>query len=215
MIRRTGRFFARLVLLFAALIVLMGVLPVGPWLHHALVEADAPRRADAIVVLGGGIVDDDLLGASTTSRLVHGLRLQHRGYAPIVILTGGNPIDPRTPESVVMRKVAEEVGARPDILVIETVADRTSTQGEAVARIARARGVRRILLVTSPEHSFRAARVFRKTGLDVISTPVIGRETPRPALMFHPMKVVNRLAALVPWMYEGGALAMYWWRGQL
>jgi uncharacterized SAM-binding protein YcdF (DUF218 family) len=214
MIRRTGRFVARLILLLVALIVLMGVLPIGAWLYRALVYADLPVRADAIVVLGGGIVNADLPGAATTSRLVHGLRLHHRGYAPIVILTGGNPIDPRTPESVVMRRVAEEVGARPEIFVMETVADTTATQGEAVARIARARGVRRILLVTSPEHSFRAVRVFRKTGLDVVSTPVTGR-APRASLAFGPRRVVERLVALVPWAYEGGAIALYWWRGQL
>ena len=215
MIRRATNLCAAVVLFLSAVIVLMGVLPVAPLIHRLMAVADPPRRVDAIVVLGGGVVDEELPGLSTTSRLVHALRLHHRGYAPLVILTGGNPIDPQLPESVVMRRVAEELGTKADILVVETAAARTATQGEAVARIARARGIHSILLVTSAEHSFRAVRVFRKTGLDVVSTPPIRRQPPRLSVEIHPVRVVERILALVPWVYEGGAIVTYWWRGWL
>jgi uncharacterized SAM-binding protein YcdF (DUF218 family) len=215
MIRRTARLLTSAIALAVVTIVLMGVLPVTPLLHRLLLVADAPRRADAIVVLGGGVVDEELPGLGTTARLVHGLRLHHRGYAPLVILTGGNPVDPRIPEATVMRRVAEELGVKPDVLVVEISADRTATQGEAVALIARARGIRSILLVTSPEHSLRAARVFRKTGLEVISTPVVGRRPPRLSVQIHPLRVLERTRALIPWIYEGVGIALYWWRGWL
>ena len=215
MIRRAATLLATMIILLAAGLVLMGVLPVGPLLYRAMLVADPPRRADAIVVLGGGVVDEELPGLDTTARLVHGLRLHHRGYAPLVILTGGNPIDPRVSEAIVMRHVAEELGAKPEILVVEPNAIRTATQGDAVARVARARGVRSILLVTSPAHSFRAARVFRKTGLQVISTPVVGRRPPRLSIEARPLHIVDRVLALAPWGYEGAAIALYWWRGWL
>ena len=215
MIRRVARFLTTALIVVVVTIILMGVLPVGAVLYRLMLVADPLRRADAIVVLGGGVIDDDLAGASTTVRLVYGLRLHHRGYAPLVILTGGNPVDPIVPESVVMRRVAEELGTKPEVLVVETVAARTATQGEAVARIARERGVRIILLVTSPEHSLRAARVFRKTGLTVISTPVVSRRPPRLSVTIHPYRVTERLAALMPWAYEAVAIGLYWWRGWL
>jgi uncharacterized SAM-binding protein YcdF (DUF218 family) len=215
MIRRTARLFTSTIVLAVVAVVLMGVLPVVPLLYRLMLVADPPRRADVIVVLGGGVIDEELPGHGTTARLVHGLRLHHRGYAPLVILTGGNPVDPRTPESAVMARVAGELGVKPEVLIVETVADRTATQSEAVARIARARGIRSVLLVTSPEHSFRAARVFRKTGLDVISTPVIGQRLPGLTVQVHPLRVLNRMVALIPWAYEGAALAQYWWRGWL
>lgn len=197
------------------LVLLGGALPLGPALFSLLLVAEPPRRADAIVVLGGGVHDEELPSTGTTSRLVHGLRLHHRGYAPVVILTGGNPAKPSIPEAAVMRRVAEELRTPADVLVTELVADRTSTQAEAVARIARERGIRTILLVTSGEHSWRATRVFRKAGLTVISTPVVPRVGPRFRVVVHPIDVVNRLTAFPPLLYESGAIALYWWRGWL
>jgi len=215
MIRRAARLFTTTLALVVVTIVLLGVLPTGPLLYRLMLVRDPPRRADAIVVLGGGVFDEELPHHASTVRLVHGLRLYHRGYAPLVILTGGNPLDPRIPEATVMGRVAEELGVKPEALVIETVADRTGTQGPAVARIARARGIRSILLVTSPEHSFRAARVFRKTGLEVVSTPVAARRAPALSAAIHPLRVLERIVGLVPWGYEAAAIAIYWWRGWL
>jgi uncharacterized SAM-binding protein YcdF (DUF218 family) len=215
MIRRLRRRVTGLLALAFLVTVLSGVFPVAAALWRLLVVAEAPRRADAIVVLGGGVLDEDTAGSGTLVRLVHGLRLHHRGYAPLVILTGGNPVRPEHPESQVMRKVAEEIGTRPDVLVVETVADRTATQAEAVARIARARGIRSILLVTSGEHSRRATLVFRKTGLEVISTPAIARRPPRLTIALHPRYVAERACALLPVSYEVTALGLYWWRGWL
>jgi len=215
MIRRAAHLFSTVVVLVVIAIVLLGVLPVEPLIYRFLVVADPLRRADAIVVLGGGVFDEDLPSLSTTARLVHGLRLHRRGYAPVVILTGGNPVEPKVPESAVMRRVAEELGTKPDVLIVETAAARTATQSEAVARIARARGIRSILLVTSAEHTFRATRVFRKTGLDVASAPPVYERPPRLSLEIRPRYVLSRILSLVPWAYEGAALALYWWRGWL
>jgi uncharacterized SAM-binding protein YcdF (DUF218 family) len=215
MMRRLRRRVTGLLALGFVVTVLSGVFPVAAGLWRLLVVAEAPRRADAIVVLGGGVVDEDTPGSGTLVRLVHGLRLHRRGYAPVVILTGGNPVRPEEPESQVMRRVAEELGATPDVLVVETRADRTATQGEAVARIARGRGIRTILLVTSGEHSRRAALVFRKTGLDVVSTPAIPRRPPRLTITLHPRHVAERVCALLPASYEVAALGLYWWRGWL
>jgi uncharacterized SAM-binding protein YcdF (DUF218 family) len=196
-------------------IVLAGALPVGPLMYRTLLVADPPRHADAIVVLGGGVYDENLPVSETTARLVQGLRLYHRGYAPLIILTGGNPDRPAIPESAAMARVAEDLGIPRDVLVVETVADRTATQAEAVARIARARSLRTILLVTSPEHSYRAARVFRKTGLDVVSTPMLPQRLPRMTVTLDPRSIVRQAAALSPMVYEYVAIALYWSRGWL
>ena len=215
MILRVRHGIVQLMALGFLAIVLAGVLPVAPLLHRALLVNEAPRKADAIVVLGGGVHDEDLPAAGTTTRLVHGLRLFQRGYAPMVILTGGNPERPWIPEAGVMERVARELGFRPEVLIVEKVADRTATQGAAVATIARQHGIKTVLLVTSGEHSWRAARVFRKTGLEVISTPVTPQRPPRIALAWRPLAVMDRLRALVPLVYESAAIGLYWWRGWL
>ncbi len=138
------------------------------------------------------------------------------GIAPVVILTGGNPVDPSVPEATVMALVAEEVGSKPGVLVVERTAARTFTQGEAVARIARERGIRSILLVTSAEHSYRSVRVFRKTGLDVISTPVVAAAPAAAVDRAGASGTSSRACARSQGVaYESVALALYWWRGWL
>jgi uncharacterized SAM-binding protein YcdF (DUF218 family) len=114
-----------------------------------------------------------------------------------------------------MSRVAQELGADPGVLILETVSNRTATQGTAVASLARERGIRSILLVTSPEHSFRASRVFARAGLEVISTPTRGSYLPRLAPTIRPYSVARRLCGLVPLAYESAAVALYWWRGWL
>jgi uncharacterized SAM-binding protein YcdF (DUF218 family) len=214
MIQRVYRRVTSLLALVFVLLVLVGVFPVAPALVRLFLVADPPRKADAIVVLGGGVHDAQTLAGETTTRLVHGLRLHHQGYAPVIILTGGNPIDPAVPEAAVMARVAREIGTRPDVLIVERDAARTATQGEAVARIARERGIRSILLVTSPEHSYRSARVFRKAGLDVISAPFLTRP-PKVTIALWPHRVFDRVCWMRPIAYESVALALYWWRGWL
>src|SRR5215207_2026252 len=113
MIRAARRTIVGFLAACFVLFVLAGVLPLVPAVYQLLLVSDPLRPADAIVVLGGGVHDEDLPAAGTTSRLVHGLRLQHRGYAPLVILTGGNPAKPWIPESGVMRRVAEELRTPP------------------------------------------------------------------------------------------------------
>jgi uncharacterized SAM-binding protein YcdF (DUF218 family) len=215
MIQRAYRRLTSLLALGLVLVVLAGVFPVAAVFTRMLLVAEPPRRADAIVVLGGGVHDAQTLSGTTTARLVHGLRLHHRGYAPVVILTGGNPIDPSVPEAAVMALVAQEVGVKPGVLVVERTAARTSTQGEAVARIARERGIRSVLLVTSAEHSYRSMRVFRKAGLEVISTPAVPQRLPRLSIVLEPRYVFERVCALQGVLYETVALALYWWRGWL
>jgi uncharacterized SAM-binding protein YcdF (DUF218 family) len=63
--------------------------------------------------------------------------------------------------------------------------------------------------VTSPEHSRRAALVFRKTGLEVISTPPVGRELPRFSVTLHPRFIAERVLGLHPIVYELAALGLY------
>jgi uncharacterized SAM-binding protein YcdF (DUF218 family) len=215
MIQRAYRRLTSALALVFVLLVLAGILPVAPAFARLMVVADPPRHADAIVVLGGGVHDARTLSAGTTTRLVHGLRLHHRGYAPVVILTGGNPVDPAVPEAGVMALVAQELGTRPGVLIVERTAARTTTQGNAVARIARERGIRSILLVTSAEHSYRSVRVFRKAGLDVISTPVVAQRPPRLSVVLEPRFVFERVCALQNVAYESVAVALYWWRGWL
>lgn len=198
------------------LLLVSGVLPVGRWLEQPLVVSEPVRSADAIVILSGGITDNDTLSLTSTQRLVHGLRLFKRGLAPVVILTGANPDDPRVPEADVMAKVARELGIPPFSVIVDRDGERTATQAAAVARIARERNVRSILLVTSPAHSYRAVHVFRRAGLTVVAaTPAPKSTRTGRLIVLRPPDVLSRLGYLSPVIYEYGAIALYRWRGWL
>lgn len=141
-------------------------------LGRALVVADSPVPADAILVLNGA-----------PFRSVRAAQLYHAGYAPRVLIVRGQPLPPvlrgiqaqETDMAVaVLRREAVPDSA---IRIIEPRRPVTSTREEAEAFVAfaRANGIRRILLVTSEFHSRRARWSLRHVAggaqLDIVSTP--------------------------------------------
>lgn len=194
-------------------LLLCGVLPVATWLARPLAVADPLRPADAVVVLGSGVIDAQTPERETLVRLVHGIRLWGRGLAPLLIVSGANPGDPTLPEAEVMARVAADLGVPPASLVLEREGERTWTQGQAVARIARDRGLRSVLLVTSPVHMYRAQRAFRRAGLDAIAAPTVVYPGSITRVTVDPIEVLERIGSLAPVLYEYAALALYRWRG--
>lgn len=148
-------------------------------------EARAAAKAapaccyDAIVVLGGGIApaappyvpEPDLNDAA--DRIWQAARMFHRGVAPRIIVSGGNPrteADGTKPmsEAEAMRIFLVDLGVPTEAILIE---DRS------LNTIQNIRGVRdlvkggRIALVTSAIHVPRALRLARTAGLDVAVFP--------------------------------------------
>lgn len=179
------------------------------------------EKADAIVVLGAGVRFDGTVQGHTLERLVYALRLLGEGYAPVVIMTGGNPDIPELSESGQMARVARELGFSPEKFIVETEAKRTSEQARAVAGIVRARKMKSVILVTSPAHSYRALLAFHKAGIEAIpgATDPALKPPPPPAswwgwwFALTPGKATYRLNLAGVVFYEYVALALYWWNG--
>jgi uncharacterized SAM-binding protein YcdF (DUF218 family) len=106
-------------------------------------DEDPPRRADAVVVLGG----------DAAHRIPRGLELVRDHVAPLLVLSS----EPG-PKWARWRRLCR----RPGVVCFE--ADPYSTQGEAraVARLARRRGLDSVVVVTSRYHLFRAGMLFRR-----------------------------------------------------
>ncbi|KAB8313982.1 YdcF family protein [Tolypothrix campylonemoides VB511288] len=152
------------------------------WLRGTLeqrnpqVAASALPRVDAIVVLGGGdhyrwleradVSADDL----PYSRLAAGARAWHAERAPWVVLSGGGAIG-RT-EADMMARAIGRLDVPASALLLETESRDTRDNARNTAELARARGIRRIVLVTSALHMPRAAALFRAEGLEVTAMPV-------------------------------------------
>ena len=203
-------------------VLLISQTPLVNWAARPLIIYAPVEKADAIVVLGGGVRFDGELGDATQQRLVYALRLFRKGYAPVVILTGGNPEIPELSESEQMERVARELGFSPGNFIVETKATRTSEQAVAVAQIVRERQMKSVILVTSPIHSYRALRAFRKAGVQVIpgtTDLLLKSKPPRPVpwwkrwFTITPEGVLGQLSLTGVVLYEYVALALYWWNG--
>lgn len=202
------------------IVLLIAETPLANWAARPLLIFAPLEKAGAIVILGGGVRSDGELLEPTRGRLVYGLRLFRKGYAPVVILTGGNPEIPEVSESEAMERVARELGFPPGHFIVETKAKRTSEQARAVAQIVESRQMKSVILVTSPTHSYRALRAFQKAGLRAIpgtTDPLL-----KPPGFFPwwkrwftvaPGVILERLNLAAAVFYEYVALALYWWNG--
>ena len=119
--------------------------------------------ADAVVALGGGLVEGSL-GDSSFQRTIEGIRLVRRGLAPLILFTG----EPSEPES--RAGLARELGVRPDAILIAT-ANTTHEEARAAATLLRPRGIRSVLLVSSSLHLIRARGAFEREGFEVLPAP--------------------------------------------
>lgn len=146
--------------------------PLAAFCTRSLRVEQTPVRADAIVVLLASIQADNDFGTPSLERTLHGVALMRQKYAPRLILTQGVP--PQGSHRIAALNLLQDLRIQCSVEVVGPVGD-THDEAVAVSRLARQKGWKRILLVTSPVHSRRAALVFAKTGLQVISTPC--RET--------------------------------------
>jgi uncharacterized SAM-binding protein YcdF (DUF218 family) len=135
-----------------------------------LAWGDEPEPADAILVLGGG----------QGERLTLALRLYREGLAPRIFITG--PSDPVIPEysdsdgitqAEAKRLIAVDKGVPGDMVTVILGATSTYEEAEISADVFKNMGFRKILVATSPYHTRRARKTFRKVyereGIDVLT----------------------------------------------
>ena len=139
--------------------------------------AAEPRPADAIVVLGSGVMPEGELADGSLRRTVHGIRLFHRGLAPRLVFLG--PRYRGVVEAEVRAAYARDLGVPAGAIVVEPGG--SSTRDEAMRVAARLRP-RSIVLVTGLHHMPRARRVFERQGVRVEAAPVLEESalSPRP-----------------------------------
>ena len=155
-------------------------LPVASHTLRAAIEAqhpplamDAVPRAQAIVVLGGGVLPAERPGQlpnlqEAADRVSHAARLFHAGKAPLLVLSGGsNQAVSATSEAEAMRQVLLEWGVPAQAMVLESRSRSTRENALFTAALLQTRGMGRILLVTSALHMPRARALFEAQGLMV------------------------------------------------
>jgi len=140
-----------------------------------LVPAALPR-ADAVLVLGGGVRPAlaprrQVELGEAGDRLLTGIDLLRQGKAALLVVSGGRvgftAADPSPPEAESAARLALALGVPPQRLLRNLGPGpqgprNTGEEAEALAVLARRRGWRSLLLVTSASHLPRAVATFQR-----------------------------------------------------
>ena len=148
-------------------------------LEWQFLPAQGAPKAEAIVVLGGGTYPaqyprptTEMSGAG--DRVFYAAHLYRDGRAPLVMLSGGTiewmGNTASTPASE-MADIITFIGVPSSALLLEDKSQNTHEDAVMSAEMLKAKGIHRILLVTSAIHMPRALAVFKKQGLEVIPAP--------------------------------------------
>ena len=144
------------------------------WVYFRITDVaghDEARRADAIAVFGAaeyGGRPSPVLHA----RLDHAADLYERQVAPLIItLGGGSNRDSGLTEGGVGRDYLLARGIPYDRIIAETHSFDTEEQVDRLADIARARGLKTIVVVSDGTHLFRIRKLCEDAGLTVYTSP--------------------------------------------
>ncbi|TSC29521.1 YdcF family protein [Corallococcus sp. Z5C101001] len=126
--------------------------------------------ADALVVLGARVLPGGMPSGALVARVGQAAALYHRGTAPWLVVSGGVGVHPPS-EARVMRGLLEEAGVPSSACMLEEDSHSTRDNARFSASLLRARGARRVVVVSDPYHLLRARQCFRLEGLEVATSP--------------------------------------------
>ena len=205
---RLRRLVAAAVAVLAATWLIVAFTPLVSRMADGLVRRDPVRDADAVFVFGSRLQADGEPTADAMSRLLKGLELVAEGHAARLVVSELYP--PSKAYAPLARAWAKEFAPGAEVLAVGPVA---TTRDEAVllARLLRERGLRRVLAVTSPVHTRRAAATLEREGLEAISVPAVETRYDLETLDFP----TDRRRAFGSVVHERVGLLVYARRGWL
>lgn len=161
-----------------------GLVPTALWKHlergvEATMRDGDPY--DVVVVLGGMLSEEATLQHHRPSyndnveRILATRDLLVAGKVRLALISGGDgslSARARAPEAALLRDQLVDWGIDAARIIIEPDSRNTHENATNTARILRAQGLSRVLLVTSAFHMPRAVGCFRAQGIDVDTYPV-------------------------------------------
>ena len=162
----------RLLFLLLFLILMAGVLGWCRWVYwqiESYAAQDQAAPSDAIGVLGAAEYDGKP-SPVYRARLDHALDLYRRGIAPLIVTLGGNGGDQYS-EGEVGQDYLKSRGVPEEDIIAETESRNTEESARRIAVIARANGLRRLVIVSDETHMFRIHEICAADGLNVLTSP--------------------------------------------
>lgn len=179
--RRTARWGVRLLLALLAMYAVLSLqgtsdaLLRGLWSEPPLRRAADARGARVIAVLGNGAVrlqlEDRglyLLNAQTAYNAIEAARVYALLGDVDVIASGGPADNGLGSEGQALAEGLTSMGVPRERIALEANSHTTRQQCEAIAAMLKTRGERQFVLITTPEHMWRASAVFKALGVTPI-----------------------------------------------
>lgn len=196
-----------------------------------LSPADIPQ-VEVIVVLGGAT--DSALDPRPTievngagDRLLYAASLYRQGKAEYILLSGGRIdwLDAGRASAEDMADLLEWMGVPRQVIWLESESRNTYENAANCRAILAAKGIDRILLVTSAQHMPRSVGLFERQGFEVIPAPTDFSLTRAewdalthgslPAQLISLLPSANHLAQTTSALKEYLGILIYWLRGWL
>lgn len=157
-------------------------------------QTDQAAPADAIVVLGSAVYAGKPSPVSQ-ARLDHALELFQKGYAPLIITTGGTYPGEKFSEGEVGKKYLSMNGIPEPSIVAEQYSQTTKQNLSRVSDIAAEKKLNRLIIVSDPFHMYRATLIAKDLNLSPLSSPT--RTSPISKNTWLELKYIGREIALV------------------
>jgi uncharacterized SAM-binding protein YcdF (DUF218 family) len=142
---------------------------------HAI-DVQEARKAQAIVILGGGSrpdaeeYDDDTASSATLERLRYGARLARATGLPVMV--SGGAVFRGEPEAHIMRKILEREYGVP-VRWSEDKSHNTHENAQRSAPVLRSAGIARVVLVSHQVSMVRAQAEFAAAGIATLAAPTV------------------------------------------
>jgi uncharacterized SAM-binding protein YcdF (DUF218 family) len=168
------RFFSVLnLILWLAFFIALAIAytPLTGYMVKPLTIQEDIRKADVIVVLGGGVDEGRYLNLVSSHRLLRGAQLYFEGRANKILFSGGDPKKVGVAEATVMAQEARRLNISAADMIVEKRSHRTHEQAEEIKKISEPQRWKNILLVTSFSHMKRSLMAFERAGFKVYPAP--------------------------------------------
>ena len=173
-----------------------------------------PSKVMAVVVLGGGYVEDSpeygnstIPSPETLQRALYGAEIAKRAGLPLV-WTSGNPAHPESEagDALGVQRLWVSIGVDPSKIRLETRSKDTSGNARFTAALV---GKGPVLLVTSAWHMPRSMLAFRHAGIEAVAAPTAYHWRSRPMTFFDLLPSAEALRISSDAIHEYLGLAWY------
>jgi uncharacterized SAM-binding protein YcdF (DUF218 family) len=167
-ITRWRRWLAGVVCALGFLWLTVAFTPLSSWLARGLARQELEEPADAVFVSFAGLAPGGQRMTEAHNRALHGAELLARGKVKTLVVAESSFL----PSVALLRDLMGRLGIAGQPVAAGR-ADTTREEALAVAALAREKGWKLLLVVSSPIHSRRVCASIEKEGIAVVSTPSI------------------------------------------